>query len=89
VLADSIGPLLTSRSASAQLPGVLAAAAPPPSFGGPPASAGAAAPIAVVAVIAAANVPDAFMLLQLLGGDVAIQFGTLRLILGANKPPDQ
>jgi hypothetical protein len=91
VLAASIGPLLTARSAPAQLPGVLAAAPPPPpSLGGPPASAGAAAPIAVAAnTIAAKNVPDAFMLLQLLDAVVAIQFGTLRLMLGANKPPDQ
>jgi hypothetical protein len=84
VLGDSTGPLVIVRSASDQW---LGAAAPaPPPLGGPPACAGAAKPsVAAASTNPAANVPDGFMILQLLkafGCRDTIQFGTLRLISG-------
>jgi hypothetical protein len=90
VLASPIGPLVTARAASVQRPGVPAAGLPPPPspppFGGPPACADAATPIVVAAnTITATNVPDGFMILQLLmalGCRVTIQFGTLHFIIG-------
>src|SRR5271166_3991231 len=65
VLADSIGPLVTVRSASEQWPGAPAGAPPPPPppLGGPPACAVAAPPSAAAAIaIPAANVANGFMI---------------------------
>src|SRR5271167_909400 len=66
VFADSIGPLVTVRSASEQWPGAPAGAPPPPppSLGGPPACAVAATPsvAAEMAIPAAANVANGFMI---------------------------
>src|ERR1700722_690785 len=65
VFADSIGPLVTVRSASEQWPGAPAGAPPPPppSLGGPPACAVAATPsVAAEMAIPAANVANGFMI---------------------------
>jgi hypothetical protein len=89
VLADFTDPLVTVRSASEHWLGAAVLAPPPPPsppFGGPPACAVAAKPsVAAASAIPAANVPDGFMILQLLrafGCRDTIQFGTLRFILG-------
>lgn len=92
VLADSTAPLVTVRSASEQLPDALASPPPPsPPLGGPSACAVAAKPsVTTASTNPAVNVPDGFMILQLLmafGRRVAIKFGTLRLILGAKVVP--
>src|SRR3984957_2144387 len=67
VFADSIGPLVTVRSASEQWPGAAAGAPPPPppppSLGGPPACAVAATQsVAAEMAIPAANVANGFMI---------------------------
>jgi hypothetical protein len=93
VLADSIGPLVTVKSASEQLPGAAAGAPPPPPpLGGPPACAVATTPSNAPAIaVAAAKLADSFMtspitaVLRFRAGSPAVEQGTARDRLGTNE----